>query len=59
MDEKKPKKERCDQKIEGYMEMILLEIRWIRNNLNPPVNYFLVAVLSIISAAITTIMLTH
>lgn len=51
--------EKDDKKIEKYMERILFETRWIRENMNPPVNYFLVTTLSIVSAIITTLILIH
>lgn len=55
--EENSKKEIRDEKIEKCMERILFEIRWIRENMNPPVNYFLVTTLSIVSAIITTLIL--
>lgn len=55
--EENSNKELNNEKIEKYMERIFFEIRWIRQNMNPPVNYFLITTLSIISAIITTLIL--
>ena len=44
MDEKEANESARDKRIEEYMERTLWEIRWIRNNMNPPVNYFFVTV---------------
>lgn len=52
-------KENREKRIEESIERIFFELRWIRNNMNPPVNYFLITTLSIVSAIITTIILTR
>lgn len=59
MDEKEANEFARDKRIEEYMERTLWEIRWIRNNMNPPVNYFFVTVVSIVTSIITTLILTH
>lgn len=43
--EENSNKELNNEKIEKYMERIFFEIRWIRQNMNPPVNYFLITTL--------------
>ncbi len=59
MDVEKQQKSMQDKRIEEYMERTLWEIRWIRNNMNPPVNYFLVTVVSVVVSIMTTLILIH
>ena len=40
--------------IKKKFDIILFEIRWMQRNMNPPVNYSLIVVCSIIASAITT-----
>lgn len=59
MDGEKQQKSMQDKRIEEYMERTLWEIRWIRNNMYPPVNYFLVTVVSVVASIMTTLILIH
>lgn len=37
------------------LDQIMFEIRWIQKNMNPPVNYVFVIIVSIIASALTTL----
>lgn len=37
------------------LDQIMFEIRWIQKNMNPPVNYVLVIIVSIIASVLTTL----
>lgn len=52
MDEKKLQE--AEEKLNKNLERIYFEIRWIEQNMQPPVNYALVIITSIIVTAITT-----
>lgn len=41
--------------LQETLERILLEIRWIQKNMNPPVNYLLVILISIITSVLITL----
>ena len=43
-----------EDEIKKKLDNILFEIRWMQRNMNPPVNYSLIVVCSIIASAITT-----
>lgn len=43
-----------EDEIKKKLDNILFEIRWIQRNMNPPVDYSLIVVCSIIDSAITT-----
>lgn len=47
------------KEIENCLVQILFELRWIQKNMNPPVNYFLIMIASIITSVIVTIILNH
>jgi hypothetical protein len=44
-----------NNELKNLLELIFNEVRWIRNNQNPPVNYSLVILVSIIVSVITMI----
>lgn len=43
----------------NLLEMIFNEVRWIRNNQNPPVNYSLIIVIAVITSILTTVIALH
>lgn len=43
-----------EKEIKEKLDNILFEIRWMQRNMNPPVDYSLIVVCSIIASAITT-----
>lgn len=43
-----------EDEIKKKLDNILFEIRWMQRNMNPPVDYSLIVVCSIIASAITT-----
>ena len=43
-----------EDEIKKKLDNILFEIRWMQRNMNPPVNYSLIVVCSIVASAITT-----
>lgn len=53
------KEEKRIKRMEDCLVQILFELRWIQKNMNPPVNYFLIMIVSIITSVIVTIILTH
>lgn len=57
--DKESKEEDRIKRMEDCLIQILFELRWIQKNMNPPVNYFLIMILSIITSIIVTIILTH
>ena len=42
-----------EKDLEKKMDRILKEIRWIQQNLNPPVNRFVAVIVSVINTIIT------
>lgn len=44
-----------ENELKKIIEQLLLEIRWIQRNMNPPVNYPLIMIVSAITAVITII----
>lgn len=59
MSEKDEKEEMRMKRIEDGLMQILFELRWIQRNMNPPVNYFLIMIVSIVTSVIVTLILTH
>ena len=59
MSEKDEKEEMRMKRIEDGLMQILFELRWIQINMNPPVNYFLIMIVSIVTSVIVTLILTH
>lgn len=43
-----------EDEIKKKLDNILFEIRWMQRNMNPPADYSLIVVCSIIASAITT-----
>lgn len=41
------------------LDQIMFEIRWIQRNMNPPVNYVLVIIVSITASVLTTLAILH
>ena len=58
-EENKEEEEKRIKRMEDCLVQILFELRWIQKNMNPPVNYFLIMIVSIITSVIVTIILTH
>lgn len=46
-----------EKKLQETLDMILFEIRWIQKNMEPPVNYPAIVVVSIITAVITAMVM--
>ena len=44
-----------DKKIQEKLDNILFEIRWLQKNMEQPVNYFAITVLSVITSIITVL----
>lgn len=59
MGEENKEEEKRIKRMEDCLVQILFELRWIQKNMNPPVNYFLIMIVSIITSVIMTIILTH
>ncbi|EGG85249.1 hypothetical protein HMPREF0992_00176 [Lachnospiraceae bacterium 6_1_63FAA] len=59
MGEENKEEEKRIKRMEDCLVQILFELRWIQKNMNPPVNYFLIMIVSIITSVIVTIILTH
>lgn len=58
-EENKEEEEKRIKRMEDCLVQILFELRWIQKNMNPPVNYFLIMIVSIITSVIVTIILIH
>ena len=58
-EENKEEEEKRIKRMEDCLVQILFELRWIQKNMNPPANYFLIMIVSIITSVIVTIILTH
>ena len=43
-----------EDEIKKKLDNILFEIRWMQRNMNPPVNYSLIVICSVIALVITT-----
>ena len=43
-----------EDEIKKKLDNILFEIRWMQRNMNPPVNYSLIVICSVIASVITT-----
>lgn len=56
---KEEEEEKRIKRMEDCLVQILFELRWIQKNMNPPVNYFLIMIVSIITSVIVTIILIH
>lgn len=50
----KVRREKMDKEIKEKLDNILFEIRWMQRNMNPPVDYTLIVICSVIASAITT-----
>ena len=48
-----------DKKIQEKLDNIIFEIRWMQKNMEPPVNYLAIAIISIVSSIVTVLVLTH
>ncbi len=59
MGEENKEEEKRIKRMEDCLVQILFKLRWIQKNMNPPVNYFLIMIVSIITSVIVTIILTH
>lgn len=43
-----------EDEIKKKLDNILFEIRWMQRNMNPPVNYSLIVICSVVVSVITT-----
>ena len=48
-----------DKKLQEKLDNILFEIRWLQRNMEPPVNYMAIAIVSIIASVITVTVVLH